>query len=257
MVEPLVAARQRDRVESLVESARAEGATLAAGVRRPHSRGGAQSSGCTSGSRRKGSMMAETMPVVSTPLDRAKAMLDHALPANGGGTLEDRREGYEAVLAQLPIPEDASITAATYGGIDGYWVRAAGASTGRIGVMLHRRRLHHRIGEGLSCLCCGGVTGNGRTGLRGGVPSGPGTSVPGGPRRCAKRPCRRDRRSWGPVMLRDWRLCRRGAGDQLPVGSAPHRGDTPGPHCPRLIIRHSDGRIGMGGEDLVFPTASP
>jgi len=82
-------------------------------------------------------MMAETKPVVSTPLDRAKAMLEHALPAHGGGTLEDRREGYEAVLAQLPIPEDASITAATYGGIDGYWVHAAGASAGRIGVMLH------------------------------------------------------------------------------------------------------------------------
>lgn len=82
-------------------------------------------------------MMAETKSVVSTPLDRAKAMLEHALPAHGGGTLEDRREGYEAVLAQLPIPEDASITAATYGGVDGYWVHAAGASTGRIGVMLH------------------------------------------------------------------------------------------------------------------------
>lgn len=81
--------------------------------------------------------MTEAKSVVSTPLDRAKAMLEHALPAQGGGTLEDRREGYEAVLAQLPIPEDISITAATYGGIDGYWVHAAGASIGRIGVMLH------------------------------------------------------------------------------------------------------------------------
>ncbi len=82
-------------------------------------------------------MMAEVKSVVPTPLDRAKAMLEHALPAQGGGTLDDRREGYEAVLAQLPIPDDVSITAATYGGIDGYWVHASGASTGRIGVMLH------------------------------------------------------------------------------------------------------------------------
>ncbi|XAS74404.1 alpha/beta hydrolase [Micrococcaceae bacterium Sec5.1] len=81
--------------------------------------------------------MAEAKSVVSSPLDRAKAMLQHALPAEGGGTLDDRREGYEAVLAQLPIPDDVSIIDATYGGIDGYWVHADGASNGRIGVMLH------------------------------------------------------------------------------------------------------------------------
>lgn len=82
-------------------------------------------------------MMAESKSAVSTPLDRAKAMLQDALPAQGGGTLEDRREGYEAVLAQLPIPGDALITPSTFGGIEGYWVQAAGASNGRIGVMLH------------------------------------------------------------------------------------------------------------------------
>ena len=64
-------------------------------------------------------------------------MYREAMPARGGGTLEDRRNGYEAMLAQLPVADDAAITAATYGGVDGYWVHAAGAGSRRVGVMLH------------------------------------------------------------------------------------------------------------------------
>ena len=82
-------------------------------------------------------MMQGTETTAPTPIDRAKAMLQRALPAEGGGTLQERRDGYEAVLMQLPIAADASITATTYGGVDGYWVHADGASTERIGVMLH------------------------------------------------------------------------------------------------------------------------
>lgn len=41
------------------------------------------------------------------------------------------------MLAQLPIPDDASATAATYGGVKGYRVYVTGASTERVGVMLH------------------------------------------------------------------------------------------------------------------------
>lgn len=72
-----------------------------------------------------------------SPLDRAKSIMQRALPANGGGTLQERRDGYEAVLMQLPIADDATITAASYGGVDGYWVHVTGSSTQRIGVMLH------------------------------------------------------------------------------------------------------------------------
>lgn len=72
-----------------------------------------------------------------SPIDRARAMLQRALPAEGGGTLQERRDGYEAVLTQLPIAADVSVTSATYGGVDGYWVHVAGASTQRIGLMLH------------------------------------------------------------------------------------------------------------------------
>lgn len=71
------------------------------------------------------------------PLDRAAAMYRDALPAGGGGTLQERRAGFEAMLARLPIPEDAAITADTVAGVDGFWVQAAGAESGRAGVMLH------------------------------------------------------------------------------------------------------------------------
>ena len=57
--------------------------------------------------------MGETEVGVPVPLDRAAAMFRDALPAGGGGTLQERREGYEAMLARLPIPADAAITADT------------------------------------------------------------------------------------------------------------------------------------------------
>lgn len=68
-------------------------------------------------------------------IDRIATMFREAIPR--GSTLEQQREGLDWVLAQLPIRHEASITAATYGGVDGYWVQAAGASKSRIGVMLH------------------------------------------------------------------------------------------------------------------------
>ena len=74
---------------------------------------------------------------VPVPLDRAAAMYRDVVPAGGGGTLQERREGFEAMLARLPIPADAAITAGSLGGVEGYWVRAAGAASGRVGVMLH------------------------------------------------------------------------------------------------------------------------
>jgi monoterpene epsilon-lactone hydrolase len=70
-------------------------------------------------------------------LDRVVAMFRDAMPKERGGTIDELRAGFEAVLAQLPIPDDAEITASTVGGVDGYWVQAAGASNDRIGVMLH------------------------------------------------------------------------------------------------------------------------
>lgn len=73
----------------------------------------------------------------SVLIDRVVSMFHEAIPAERGGSLTGLRKGYEAVLAQLPVPEDASITAGIYGGVGGYWVQAAGASSGRIGVMLH------------------------------------------------------------------------------------------------------------------------
>ena len=71
------------------------------------------------------------------PIDRARAILERALPSAGGGTLQERREGYELVLSQLPVPEGTSVTAASYAGVEGFWVRAPEAVDERIGVMLH------------------------------------------------------------------------------------------------------------------------
>lgn len=69
------------------------------------------------------------------PVDRMVAMFRAAIP--NGSTLEQQREGFESVLAQLPVRHEAVVSAATYGGVDGYWVAAAGASEHRVGVMLH------------------------------------------------------------------------------------------------------------------------
>ncbi len=71
------------------------------------------------------------------PVERAADMYRDALPAGGGGTLLERRAGYEGMLARLPIPDGAVITAGTYGGVEGFWVQAAGAASGRVGVMFH------------------------------------------------------------------------------------------------------------------------
>lgn len=73
----------------------------------------------------------------AAPIDQARSILERALPAQGGGTLQDRRDGYEAVLSQFPIPDGTSVTAASYAGVDGFWVRAPEAADDRIGVMLH------------------------------------------------------------------------------------------------------------------------
>lgn len=71
----------------------------------------------------------------ATRVERVVAMFRQAIPP--GSTLEQQREGYESVLAQLPIRHESTVTAAPYGGVDGYWVEAAGVSQTRIGVLLH------------------------------------------------------------------------------------------------------------------------
>lgn len=72
---------------------------------------------------------------VAVLIDRIVTMFSEAIPR--GATLEQQRDGFESVLAQLPLRHSATITAAKYGGVDGYWVQAAGASESCIGVMLH------------------------------------------------------------------------------------------------------------------------
>lgn len=81
--------------------------------------------------------MGRLTPADLAPIDQARAMLERALPAQGGGTLQERRDGYESVLSQLPIPDGTSVTAASYAGVQGFWVRAPEAADDRIGVMLH------------------------------------------------------------------------------------------------------------------------
>lgn len=81
--------------------------------------------------------MGEATSARLAPIDQARAILDRALPAEGGGTLQERRDGYEAVLSQLPIPDGTSVTATSYAGVEGFWVRAPEAIDDRIGVMLH------------------------------------------------------------------------------------------------------------------------
>jgi monoterpene epsilon-lactone hydrolase len=76
-------------------------------------------------------------PPSLAPIDRARAILERALPPEGGGTLQERRDGYEAVLSQFPIPDGTSVTATSYAGVEGFWVRAPEAVDERIGVMLH------------------------------------------------------------------------------------------------------------------------
>ncbi|MGO4860227.1 alpha/beta hydrolase fold domain-containing protein [Arthrobacter sp. 2MCAF14] len=69
-------------------------------------------------------------------IDRVVTMFREATPRESV-TLEQQREGFELVLAQLPVRHNASIAAATYGGVDGYWVQAEGTSRARTGVLIH------------------------------------------------------------------------------------------------------------------------
>jgi monoterpene epsilon-lactone hydrolase len=71
------------------------------------------------------------------PIDQARAILERALPTAGGGTLQERRDGYESVLSQLPVADGTSVTGASFAGVDGFWVQAPEAVDDRIGVMLH------------------------------------------------------------------------------------------------------------------------
>lgn len=78
-------------------------------------------------------------PVIGTPrpVDRAVAIFRDVRASAGGGTLQDGRAGFEAMLARLPIADDVVVTADRVGGVEGYWVQAAGAVSGRVGVMFH------------------------------------------------------------------------------------------------------------------------
>lgn len=81
--------------------------------------------------------MRETQDDSAAAIDRVVAMFRDAIPADRGGSLDSIREGYEQVLAQLPLRDDAVVTATSYGGVDGCWVRVPEAAEDRIGVMLH------------------------------------------------------------------------------------------------------------------------
>lgn len=70
-------------------------------------------------------------------VDRMASLFKETFATHRTGSLDEIRACFEDVLTQMPIDDDASIVADTYGGVDGYWVRAAQASTNRIGVMLH------------------------------------------------------------------------------------------------------------------------
>lgn len=72
-----------------------------------------------------------------SPVDRVVTMFREAMSTERVATLDGIREGFEVVLEQLPVRADAVVTAARYGGVDGYWVRARGAADDRIGVLLH------------------------------------------------------------------------------------------------------------------------
>ena len=81
--------------------------------------------------------MTETEVGVPAPLDRAIAMFREVVPAGSGGDPQEIREGFEAMLARLPIPDDAVIAAGSLGDVKGYWVHAPGAVSERVGVMFH------------------------------------------------------------------------------------------------------------------------
>lgn len=81
--------------------------------------------------------MVEVQEPWGSSVARVVTMFREAMPAGRDASLDELRDGFEAVLAQLPLRDDATVTAASHGGVDGYWVQAEGASDDRIGVMLH------------------------------------------------------------------------------------------------------------------------
>ncbi len=64
-------------------------------------------------------------------------MLHEALPPHVEGTPAERRDGYESMLAQLPIPDAVEITAFERDGVTGWWVDSIPGPPDRVGVMLH------------------------------------------------------------------------------------------------------------------------
>ena len=93
-------------------------------------------------------------------IDRVVAMFREAMPAERGGPLDGVREGFEQVLAQLPLRDDAFVTAAAYGGVDGYWVQVPEAAEDRIGVMLHGGGYVMGSRQGLPCVRRGDFQGD-------------------------------------------------------------------------------------------------
>lgn len=81
--------------------------------------------------------MPDTQAGSAAAIGRVVAMFQEAMPAERTGSLAGIREGFEQVLAQLPIRDDAVVTPASYGGVDGYWVQVPDAADDRVGVMLH------------------------------------------------------------------------------------------------------------------------
>jgi epsilon-lactone hydrolase len=81
--------------------------------------------------------MVEVQAGSASSVARVVAMFREAMPAGRDATLGELRDAFEAVLAQLPLREDVTVTAASYGGVEGYWVQAHCATDDRIGVMLH------------------------------------------------------------------------------------------------------------------------
>lgn len=66
--------------------------------------------------------------------DRIKAMIA-ARP--GGATLEQRRAGFEAMAASMPLPDGLEVEEAVLASVPGRWVRAREADTGAAMLWLH------------------------------------------------------------------------------------------------------------------------
>src|SRR5688500_6598410 len=77
--------------------------------------------------------------VGSDQLELVQALYAQALPPGGTGTLDERRSGYESLLAQLPLDDRVTVAPYTSGGATtGYWVH--GSTQGpplRAALMLH------------------------------------------------------------------------------------------------------------------------